>query len=110
MTLIVLQPLDLQDPFTERLEEFQVYMNYQDDQPNLFNIQAFWNANKSRFPLLEQTANKVIWMPVTGIDAECLFSWYKLLINKHGSFTPENTKQHTMLYYNGDLEKRCEDW
>ena len=92
---------DLQDPSTDLLEEFQIYMNYQDDLPNPFNIPAFWNANKSRFPLLEQIANKIIWMPVTCVDAERSFSQYNHLINKqHESLTPENTKKFTMLYYN----------
>ena len=44
---------DFQDPSTELLEEFQIYVNYKDDLPNHFNIPAFWNANKSRFPLLQ---------------------------------------------------------
>ena len=56
---------DLQDPSTDLHKEFQIHENYQADLPNLFNIPAFWNANKSRFPLLEQITNKVIWMPVT---------------------------------------------
>ena len=85
-------------------------MNYQADQPNPFNIPAFWNANKSRSPLLEQIANKVIWMPVNSIDVEHSFSQYKDLLHKQcESLIPENSKQLTMLYYNGDLEKRFED-
>ena len=59
---------DLQDPSTD-LEEFQIYVNYQDDLPNPFDIPAFWNTNLSRFPLLGQIFNKFIWMPVTSIDA-----------------------------------------
>ena len=95
---------DLQDPFND-LEKFQIYVNYQDDLPNQFNIPAFWNANKNRFPLLEEIANKVTWMP-TSINAEHSFPQYKHLQNKqHESLTPENTKLVTMLYYNGDLEK-----
>ena len=65
---------DFQDPSTELVEEFQIYVNYKDDLPNPFNIPTFWNANKSRFPLLQQIANKVIWMPVTSVDVECSFS------------------------------------
>ena len=99
---------DLQDPSTD-LKEFQIYVNYQDDLPNAFNIPSFWNANKSRFPLLWQIANKVIWMPVTSIDAKCSFSHYKHLLNKCESVTPEITKWLTMLYYNGDLKKRFKD-
>ena len=64
---------DLQDPSTDLLEEFEIYVNYQDDLPNPFNIPAFWNTSKSRFPLLELIANKVVWMPVTSVDAECSF-------------------------------------
>ena len=101
---------DSQDPSIDLLKEFQIYVSYQDDLPDPFNISAFWNANKSRFALLEEIANKVIWMPVTSVDAERSFSQYKHLLNKqHGSLTLENTKQLTMLYYNGDLEKRLED-
>jgi len=89
----------LQDPSTDLLEEFQIYVNYQDDLPNPFNI-----------PLLEQIANKVIWMPVTSLDIERSFSQYKHLLNKQcESLTPENTKQLIMLYYNRNLEKRFED-
>ena len=95
---------DLQDPSTDLLEEFQIHVNNPDNLPNLFN------ANKSRILLLKQIANKVIEMPVTSINAECSFSQYKNLLNKHHkSLTPENTKQLTMLYYNGDLEKQFED-
>ena len=81
-------------------------MTYQ----NPFNIPAFWNANKSRFPLLEQIANKVIWIPVTSVDIKRSFSQYKHLLNKQcESLTLKNTKQLIMLYYNGNLEKRFED-
>ena len=98
---------DFQDPSTELLEEFQKYVNYKDDLSNPFNIPAFWNANKSRFPLLQQIANKVIWMPVTSVDVERSFSQYKHLMNKQReNQTPKNTKQFTMLYFNGDLEKK----
>ena len=101
---------DFQDPSTKLVEGFQIYVNYKDDLPNPFNIPAFWNANKSRFPLLQQIANKVIWMPVTSIDVECSFSQYKHLMNKQReNLTFENTKQFTMLYFNGDLEKRFND-
>ena len=87
---------DLQDPSNDL--EFQIYVNYQDDLPNPFNILALWNTNKSRFPLLDQSANKVLWMPVTGIDAKPLFSQYKHLLNKQcESLTPENTKTLKML-------------
>ena len=65
---MTLDSLDWQDPSTD-LEEFQIYVNYQDDLPNLF-----WNAKKSRFPFLEEIAYKVIWMPLTSIDAEHSFS------------------------------------
>ena len=93
---------DFQDPSTELVEEFQIYVNYKDDSRNPFNILAFWNTNKSRFPLLQQIANKVIWMPVTCVDVERSFSQNKYLINKCENLTPENTKQFTMLYFNGD--------
>ena len=73
---------DLKDRSTDLLEKFQIYVNYQDDLPNLFNIPAFWNENKSRFPLLEQIANKVIWMSVTSRDTELSFSQYKHLLKK----------------------------
>ena len=33
------------DHSTDLLEEFQIYVNYQNDLLNLFNIPAFWNAN-----------------------------------------------------------------
>ena len=96
-------------PFID-LEELQIYEDYQDDLPTLFDCPAFWNAYKSRFPLLEQIANKVIWMLVTSVDAKHSFSQYKHLLNKQRkSLTLENTKQLTMLYYNGDLKKRFED-
>ena len=65
---------DSQDPSTDLLKEFQIHVNYQDDPTNLFNIPTFWNAKKSRFPLLEQIANKVIWMPVTSVEAKHSFS------------------------------------
>ena len=49
-------------------------------------------------------------MPVTSVDTECSISQYQHLLNKqYESLTPENTKQLTMLYYNGDLEKRFEN-
>ena len=76
---------DLKDPSTDLFEEFQTYMNYQDDLPNPFNLLAFCNANNSGFPLLEQNANKATWMPatsVTSVNAEHSFSQYKHLLNK----------------------------
>ena len=95
---------------THDIEEFQIYVNYKDDLLNPFNIPAFWNANKSRFHLLQEIANKFIWMPVTSIDVEHPFSQYKhLIIKQRENLTPENTKQFTMLYFNGDLEKRFND-
>ena len=101
---------DFQDPSTELVEEFQIYVNYKDDSQNPFTIPAFWNANKSRFPLLQQIANKVIWMPVTRVDVECSFFQYKHLRNKQReNLTLENTKQFTMLYFKGDVEKRFND-
>ena len=111
MILIVLQLLKtFKIPSTKLVEEFQIYVNYKDDLPNPFNIPAFWNANKSRFPLLQQISNKVIWMPVTSVDVERSFSQYKHLMNKQReNQTPENTKQFTMLYFNGDLEKKSYD-
>ena len=55
-------------------------------------------------------ADKIIWIPVTRIDAERSFSQYKHLLNKQcESFTFENINQLTMLYYNEDLEKRFKD-
>ena len=49
-------------------------------------------------------------MPVTSVNAECSFSQYENLLNKQcESLTSENTKQLTMLYYNGDSEKSFED-
>ena len=54
---------DLQVLFTD-LEEFQIYVNYQNDLRNPFNISVFWNANKSNFFLLRQNFYKVIWMDV----------------------------------------------
>ena len=73
---------DLQDSSTDLFEEFQIHVNSQDEVPNPFNIPAFWNANKNRFPLHGQIANKVLWMPVTSVDAECSLSQYKHLLNK----------------------------
>ena len=97
-------------PSADILEEFQIYVNYQNALPNPFNIPAFWNTNKNLSPLQEQIANKILWMPVTSIDVEHSFSQYKHLLNKQcESLTPENTKQLTMLYYNEDLEKRFEN-
>ena len=63
----------MQDPSTDFFEEFQIYVNYQDDLPNPFNIPAFW----SRFLHLEHIVNKV-----TSIDTECSFSLYKDSLNK----------------------------
>ena len=65
---------DFQDPSTEPVEEFQIYVNYKDDLPDPFNIPTFWNANKSTFPLPLQIANKVIWMLITSVVVERSFS------------------------------------
>ena len=72
--------------------------------------QHFGMQIRAEVPLLEQIVNKVILMPATGIDAECSFYQYKDLLHKQReSFTPENTKQLTMLYYHGHLEKKFEN-
>ena len=50
----------LKDSSADLLEEFQIYVNYQNDLLNPFNIPAFWNTNKFRFPLLEQISHKKV--------------------------------------------------
>ena len=49
---------DFQDP-NDSFEKFQIYVNYQDNLENPFNIPAFCNEDM-RFSLLEVIANKFI--------------------------------------------------
>ena len=46
MLIVFLTVKELQNTFTDFLEDFEMYSNKQNDLPSPFNISAFWNANK----------------------------------------------------------------
>lgn len=95
----------LQDPSTELLEEWAIYVQYHDDLPNQFSIAQFWEGMKDRFPRLAAIAAYAIWMPVASVNVERCFLQYKHLLNdRHEKLTEENTKLLVILYHNGDIE------
>ncbi|CAJ0636060.1 15954_t:CDS:2, partial [Entrophospora sp. SA101] len=69
------------NPEDELINEWSIYCGDNEFLEENLDLNKYWNDKKQILPLLSRIALEYIWLPVSGVDVEQSFSYYKNILN-----------------------------